>query len=125
MNALRLLLLLFLFPLSVAYAAVPVPLTGKLVPGSGPGAVLAVDGNFAAESSGSSNYGANTSAGSLVLLRDRTLFDEIARVPVESNTGSSTTALRVLRYLGPMDSPPAPLTLEMVGLGRTISEDPR
>lgn len=59
------------------------------------------------------------------LLRDRTLFDEIARVPVESNTGSSTTGLRVLRYLGPMDSPPAPLTLEMVGLGRTISEDPR
>ena len=56
-------------------SAVPVPLTGKLIPGPGgtPGSVLAVDGNFAAESGGSTDFGANTTAGGMVLLHDKTL----------------------------------------------------
>ncbi len=55
--------------------AVPVPLTGKLIPGPGgtPASILVVDGNFAAESSGSTDFGANTTAGAAVLLHDKTL----------------------------------------------------
>jgi hypothetical protein len=76
MNSFRLLLFLgFVLGVNDAAGAVSVPLTSKLVPDGGavPGTIPAVDGNYAAESSGSSDYGANTSAGARVLLRDRTL----------------------------------------------------
>lgn len=56
------------------------------------------------------------------MLRDRSLFAEIARIPVTANMGRQTPHLSVLRFLGEVQDPPEPITLEMVGLGRSISE---
>lgn len=55
------------------------------------------------------------------LVQDRTLFAEVARVPIAANVAGVAKQITVVRYLGAVDDPPAPLTIEMVGLGRTIS----
>lgn len=53
------------------------------------------------------------------LLRDRTLFEEVASVPITS-TMNVTGELVLLRFTGPLPSPPPPLAIEMVGLGRSF-----
>lgn len=58
------------------------------------------------------------------LLHDRTLFTPVARVPIASNAGPAAPELVIYEFAGPVDDPPAALSLEMVGLGTTIS-DPR
>jgi 4-amino-4-deoxy-L-arabinose transferase-like glycosyltransferase len=55
------------------------------------------------------------------LLEDRSLFEPIARIPIESHLPVEAKEVVVLRYLGEVQSPPEPLELEMVGIGRTIS----
>ncbi len=55
------------------------------------------------------------------MLRDRTLFAEIARVPISANVAGVAKEIGIVKYLGAVDDPPAPLTVEMVGLGRTIA----
>lgn len=55
------------------------------------------------------------------MLRDRSLFAEIARLPITANIGTREKELVIVRFLGEVDDPPAPITLEMMGLGRTIS----
>lgn len=56
------------------------------------------------------------------LLRDRTVFTPVARVPIVSNAGPAAPELVIYEFRGPVDDPPAPLSLEMVGLGATISD---
>ncbi len=55
------------------------------------------------------------------LLHDRTLFTPLARVPIVANVGREARELTVYEFRGEVDDPPAPLSFEMVGLGRTIA----
>lgn len=55
------------------------------------------------------------------VLNDHTLFTPVARVPITSNAGPAARELVVYEYRGEVDDPPAPLSVEMVGLGRSLA----
>lgn len=56
------------------------------------------------------------------VLHDGSLFTPVTRVPITSNAGPAARELVIYRYRGEVDDPPAPLTFEMVGLGRYIAD---
>lgn len=55
------------------------------------------------------------------LLHEPALFTPLAHVPITSNAGPAAPELVIYEFAGPIDEPPAPLSLEMVGLGTTIT----
>ena len=89
---------LFLCLLTNALAVVPaVPLTDKLMPGppGDPGALVAVDGDYALVGTGRYSFGTNSSGRSGVQLHDKTLG---ANWPVRKSLAPPTSAVDVIGY---------------------------
>jgi hypothetical protein len=54
------------------------------------------------------------------LLHDQTKFVAVRRIATSANFRQPDKEIIVYRYLGELDNPPAPLSVELVGIGKTI-----
>ncbi len=56
------------------------------------------------------------------LLADGSKFKKIHQIQTEANHNHSDSEIAIYRYLGELQSPPQPMTVEMVGIGQTFEQ---